>query len=171
MAKKQTEVLIIGGGWTGVAAATELAKLGVDFQLIEADPTRLGGRAYSFEYNPNGAGAPKLFWEHGAQYVGQDQTAIWGLIQEHCPDQLVDGYALRKDGVRLLFWSGQSFDEPDLRPEGSFKAAEACYAKVGDVDVAALRRWLAKARTIQWDYANIVKRKGKLVRLRLDAPA
>lgn len=97
MAKKQTEVLIIGGGWTGVAAATELAKLGVDFQLIEADPTRLGGRAYSFEYNPNGAGAPKLFWEHGAQYVGQDQTAIWGLIQEHCPDQLVDGYALRKD--------------------------------------------------------------------------
>ena len=83
----------------------------------------------------------------------------------------IAGYALRKDGVCLLFWSGQSFDEPDLRPEGSFKAAEACYAKVGDVDVAALRRWLAKARTIQWDYANIVKRKGKLVRLRLDAPA
>lgn len=81
------------------------------------------------------------------------------------------GYWVRKQGVQLLFWSGQSFDEPDLRPEGAFKAAEACYAKVSDVDVAALRRWLAKARTIQWDYANIVKRKGKLVRLRFDAPA
>ena len=45
MAKKQTDVLIIGGGWTGVSAATELAKLGVDFQLLEADPVRLGGRA------------------------------------------------------------------------------------------------------------------------------
>lgn len=96
MAKKQTDVLIIGGGWTGVAAATELAKLGIDFQLLEADPARLGGRAYSFQYNPNGPDAQKLYWEHGAQYVGQDQTSIWELIQEHCPDQLVDGYALRK---------------------------------------------------------------------------
>ncbi|MBP7682197.1 MAG: NAD(P)-binding protein, partial [Deltaproteobacteria bacterium] len=96
MAKKQTDVLIIGGGWTGVSAATELAKLGVDFQLLEADPVRLGGRAYSFEYNPNPSSPHKLYWEHGAQYVGQDQTAIWALIQEHCPDQLVDGYALRK---------------------------------------------------------------------------
>ena len=95
MATKQIDVVIIGGGWTGVAAATELAKLGVEFQLLEADPARLGGRAYSFEYNPNG-GSHELFWEHGAQYVGQDQTAIWQLIQEHCPDDLVDGYALRR---------------------------------------------------------------------------
>ena len=83
----------------------------------------------------------------------------------------IAGYAMRKDGVRLLFWGGQSFGAPGLRPGGGYEAAGACYAEVSDVDVAALRRWLAKARTIQWDYANIVKRKGKLVRLRFDAPA
>jgi hypothetical protein len=78
----------------------------------------------------------------------------------------VAGYSKLKDGVRLLFWSGQSFDEPDLQHEGSFKAAEARYADVSDVDVAALRRWLGKARDIQWDYKNIVKRKGTLERLK-----
>ena len=78
----------------------------------------------------------------------------------------VAGYSLLKGGVRLLFWSGQSFDEPGLHPEGSFKAAEARYADVAQVDVEALRRWLGKARDIQWDYQNIIKRKGRLERLK-----
>ena len=78
----------------------------------------------------------------------------------------VAGYSLLKGGVRLLFWSGQSFDEPGLHPEGSFKAAEARYADVAQVDVAALRRWLGKARDIQWDYQHLVKRKGRLERLK-----
>ncbi len=34
------------------------------------------------------------------------------------------------------------------------------------VDVEALRRWLSKARDIQWDYKNIVKRKGRLERIK-----
>ena len=78
----------------------------------------------------------------------------------------VAGYSLLKGGVRLLFWSGQSFAEPGLRPEGSFKAAEARYTEAGQVDVAALRRWLGKARDIQWDYQHLVKRKGRLERLK-----
>ena len=76
------------------------------------------------------------------------------------------GYHRLKANVRVLFWSGQSFDEPGLTPEGNFKAAEVHYTKVADVDVVALRGWLEKARAIQWDYKNIVKRKGKLERLR-----
>jgi hypothetical protein len=36
----------------------------------------------------------------------------------------VVGYSKLKNCVRLLFWSGQSFDDPGLHPEGSFKAAE-----------------------------------------------
>lgn len=74
------------------------------------------------------------------------------------------GYGKLKGCVRLLFWSGQSFDEEGLAPEGSFKAAEARYTSVDQVDARALRRWLRKSRTIQWDYENIVKRKGRLVR-------
>ena len=78
----------------------------------------------------------------------------------------VVGYSKLKDSVRLLFWSGQSFDEEGLAKEGSFKAAEARYTAADQVDTAALARWLAKARDIQWDYKNIVKRKGRLERLK-----
>jgi hypothetical protein len=68
--------------------------------------------------------------------------------------------------VRLLFWSGKSFDEPGLTNEGSFQAAEKRYADVSEVDREELARWLSKSRDIQWDYGNIVKRKGKLERLK-----
>ena len=75
------------------------------------------------------------------------------------------GYARRKTGVTLLFWSGQSFEEPGLQPEGKFKAAEARFTDAAQIEPAAFRRWLGKARAIQWDYQNIVKRKGELLRL------
>jgi hypothetical protein len=78
----------------------------------------------------------------------------------------VAGYSKLKGCVRLLFWSGQTFDEPGLKNEGSFKAAEARYTAVEQVDLVSLQRWLGKARDIQWDYKNIVKRKGKLERLK-----
>ncbi len=75
------------------------------------------------------------------------------------------GYSKLKGSVRLLFWSGQDFSEPDLKPEGKFKAAEARFGHAGEIGIEDLRRWLQKARTIQWDYKNIVKRKGVLERL------
>ena len=76
------------------------------------------------------------------------------------------GYSKLKDSVRLLFWSGQSFDEPGLSAEGSFKAAEVRYTDAAQVETSNLKRWLKKAVAIQWDYKNIVKRKGKLERLK-----
>jgi hypothetical protein len=76
------------------------------------------------------------------------------------------GYKKLKDCIRLLFWSGQSFDEEGLKKEGSFMAAEARYTDAKQVDVEALARWLGKARDIQWDYKNVTKRKGRLERLK-----
>ncbi len=76
------------------------------------------------------------------------------------------GYSKLKQCVRLLFWSGQSFEEEGLAKEGSFRAAEARYTAAGQVDTDALQRWLSKARDIQWDYKNIVRRKGRLERLK-----
>lgn len=76
------------------------------------------------------------------------------------------GYSKLKDSVRLLFWSGQSFKEKGLKKEGTFKAAEARYTAADQVDAAKLARWLAEARDVQWDYKSIVRRKGKLLRLR-----
>lgn len=78
----------------------------------------------------------------------------------------VVGYAVRKNFVTLLFWSGQSFDEPGLLAEGTFKAAEAHYTDVEQISSDNVQRWLDKARDIQWDYKNIVKHKGKLERLK-----
>ena len=77
----------------------------------------------------------------------------------------VVGYSKLKHSIRLLFWSGQSFDEPQLKSEGKFKAAEKVYLQLEDIDLDALKRWLVKARTVQWDYKNIVKRKGVLLPL------
>ena len=78
----------------------------------------------------------------------------------------VVGYSKLKNEVRLMFWSGQSFAEKGLLPEGTFKAAEARYNSVDEIDSVDLQRWLGKARDIQWDYKNIVKRKGRLERLK-----
>lgn len=76
------------------------------------------------------------------------------------------GYGKLKSCVRLLFWSGQSFKEKGLKKEGSFKAAEARYTAVDQVDTELVGRWLAEARDVQWDYKNIVRRKGRLERLK-----
>jgi len=99
---------------------------------------------------------------------GRERIAprVTGRTVEFLDGNPVVGYSRLKGGVRLLFWSGQSFTEPGLKPEGSFKAAEARYAAVDQVDSERLRRWLVQAREIQWDYKNIVRRKGQLERLK-----
>ncbi len=81
-------------------------------------------------------------------------------------DNPVVGYSRLKWGVRLLFWSGRTFDKAGLKNEGKFEAAEKRYTGVSEVDTIELTRWLALSRDIQWDYANIVKRKWKLERLK-----
>lgn len=59
------------------------------------------------------------------------------------------------------------FDEKGLVPgTGKFKDASITYTNVDQVNVEDLHRWLEKGSKIQWDYANIVKRKGKLIRLK-----
>jgi hypothetical protein len=77
----------------------------------------------------------------------------------------VAGYSALKNDIQLLFWSGQSFDEPGLHPEGTFKAAQARYTETAQINTTDLQRWLQKAQEIQWDYKNIIKRRGELVRL------
>lgn len=76
------------------------------------------------------------------------------------------GYSKLKVGIRLMFWSGRGFDEPHLIPgKGRFKDASIMYTSVDQIHEKDIKRWLKKATLIQWDYKNIVKRKGKLVRL------
>lgn len=95
------------------------------------------------------------------------ESKIWhGNPVWFLEDNPVVGYSKLKDCIQLLFWSGQSFEEKKLKPKGKFKAAEACYTKVDQINARDLKRWLNKAKKIQWDYKNIVKRKGVLERLK-----
>ena len=77
------------------------------------------------------------------------------------------GYSKQKNCVRLMFWSGVDFDEPELQPgTGKFKDASVFYNNASEISPEDLKRWLIKSREIQWDYKNIVKRKGLLERLK-----
>ncbi|MCL4638502.1 MULTISPECIES: DUF1801 domain-containing protein [Olivibacter] len=79
----------------------------------------------------------------------------------------IAGYNKLKAGVRLMFWSGADFGEEGLNQRGGkFRDASIFYHSVDEIDTDDLQRWLAKSRAIQWDYKNIVKRKGKLERLK-----
>lgn len=77
-------------------------------------------------------------------------------------DNPIVGYSKLKNGIQLLFWSGQTFDEKDLKAVGKYKAAEVRYTDTDEIDQEQLTRWLAKSIEIQWDYKNIMKRKGNL---------
>lgn len=76
------------------------------------------------------------------------------------------GYSKQKPGICLMFWSGAGFDEEGLKLRGKkFMDASVFYSHVSDIKIKDLNRWLQKSREIQWDYKNIVKRKGNLERL------
>jgi hypothetical protein len=76
----------------------------------------------------------------------------------------VVGYHRLKSGVRVLFWSGQSFPTSGLEKSGTFMAAEYYPGSVGELNEPLLRTWLAESREIQWDYEHIMKNRG-LVKL------
>lgn len=77
------------------------------------------------------------------------------------------GYSKQKPGIRLMFWSGADFEEEGLNvPGGKFKDASVFFNDVSEIRTRELRRGLAKAHEIQWDYKNLVRRKGKLQRLK-----
>jgi hypothetical protein len=77
------------------------------------------------------------------------------------------GYDKLKNGLRLLFWSGISFEEDQLKAgSGKFKDASKTYNSMDEINEEDLLRWLQKSKETQWDYKNIVKRKGVLKRLK-----
>lgn len=76
------------------------------------------------------------------------------------------GYSKLKAGIRLMFWSGASFDEEKLQPgTGKFKDASIFFDSASEINTDDLKRWLEKSTTIQWDYKNVAKRRGVLERL------
>lgn len=101
-------------------------------------------------------------------HLGDSENKIWHAhpvwFLEGNP---IVGYSRQKKGIRLMFWSGKSFIEEKLNIEGEkFQDASIFFNDKDEIDETDLKRWLEKSVTIQWDYKNIVKRKGELIRLK-----
>ena len=103
------DIIIVGGGWSGVSSALGLedhnkstTNSPIKYLLLEGHSDRLGGRAYSVPHSWTEDGKERqTYLERGAQYIGENQTAIWNLVQDSIAkgliskDDLVDGYAAR----------------------------------------------------------------------------
>lgn len=124
-------------------------------------------QSYNNSQSPSDKAICELLQKEIQKVLPDAESKIWhGHPVWFIEGNPIVGYHKLKDSVRVLFWSGQSFDEEGLQPEGSFKAAEARYTSADQVNTKVLARWLKKAKDIQWDYKNIVKRRGELQRLK-----
>ncbi|HQZ82144.1 MAG TPA: DUF1801 domain-containing protein [Pyrinomonadaceae bacterium] len=122
-------------------------------------------------YNERQADADRLICDALAKTIDgvlkEAESKIWHAHPVWFLDgNPIVGYSKQKPGWRLMFWSGVDFDEPSLNVVGKkFKDASVFYNAVDQISTKDLKRWLAKSRETQWDYKNIIKRKGKLERL------
>jgi len=77
------------------------------------------------------------------------------------------GFSKQKKGIRLMFWSGADFQKDELNIlGGKFKDASVFYNSESEIEAEDVKRWLKKSEEIQWDYKNLIKRKGKFERLK-----
>jgi len=123
-------------------------------------------------YNEKQASGDKEICDQLATGIDNELTEAERKIWHAHPVWFLDGnpivgYSKQKAGVRLMFWSGADFEEETLSVRGQkFKDASVFYNSVLEINTNDLNRWLKKSRDIQWDYKNIVKRKGQLERLK-----
>jgi hypothetical protein len=123
--------------------------------------------AYNFELNAEHSAVCSELARIIQSELTEAESKIWHAHPVWFLDRNpIVGYSVQKPGVRLMFWSGADFEEPGLIVRaGKFKDASVFYNALNEIDEESMRRWLKKSRIIQWDYKNIVKRKGKLERI------
>ena len=123
------------------------------------------------QYNSNQNTTDQKIGEQLATLIEKELPEAEGKIWHAHPVWFLEknpivGYSKQKAGMRLMFWSGADFDEPQLNVKGEkFKDASIFYKDASEINVEDLKVWLNKSREIQWDYKNIVKRKGRLEKL------
>ncbi|MBL0330148.1 MAG: DUF1801 domain-containing protein [Bacteroidetes bacterium] len=123
-------------------------------------------------YNKSQTAADKKICDTLAAIIEENLTKSENKVWHGHPVWFLDGnpivgYSKQKAGWRLMFWSGADFEEDQLDVVGGkFKDASIFYNSVEEINAKDLKRWLKKSKTIQWDYKNIVKRKGVLERLK-----
>ena len=124
-------------------------------------------KQYNDEQTPDHKAVCDLLASEADHGLPEAESKIWHAHPVWFLDgNPIVGYSKQKSGIRLMFWSGADFSEPGLNILGKkFKDASAFFNTASEIDVDDLRRWFAKSIEMQWDYKNIVKRKGKLIRI------
>ena len=123
-------------------------------------------------YNDRQTFIDKEICELLATTINKELTEAESKIWHSHPVWFLDGnpivgYSKQKAGIRLMFWSGADFEEEGLSVRGKkFQDASVFYNNFSEIETGDLKRWLKKSREIQWDYKNIVKRKGQLDKLK-----
>jgi hypothetical protein len=124
------------------------------------------------QYNNNQTITERDICDLLALIIGSELTEAESKIWHSHPVWFLEGnptvgYSKEKKGIRLMFWSGADFDEENLNIKGEkFKDASIFYKNATEINKDELTRWLKKSREIQWDYKNLVKRKGILEKLK-----
>ena len=122
-------------------------------------------------YNDNHTLVDKEICDQLATIIDSELTEAENKIWHSHPVWFLNGnpivgYSKQKAGIRLMFWSGADFEDEKLNVRGEkFKDASIFFTKLSDIENNNLINWLKKSREIQWDYKNIVKRKGLLVKI------
>jgi hypothetical protein len=123
------------------------------------------------DYNINLSPSDQLICEKLYLVINENLIYTENKIWHRHPVWFIDrnpivGYSKQKPGVRLMFWSGKDFKEEALNVKGvKFKDASIFYNDISEINEVDLKRWLKKSEQIQWDYKNLIKRKGKLDKL------
>ena len=124
------------------------------------------------DYNNKQSSGDKEIGNQLATIIDNELTESESKIWHAHPVWFLDGnpivgYSKQKAGMRLMFWSGADFEEDNLNIRGKrFKDASVFYNNPSEIKTKDLKRWLKKSRDIQWDYKNIVKKRGQLDRLK-----
>ncbi|NVJ85291.1 MAG: flavin monoamine oxidase family protein [Algoriphagus sp.] len=71
-----TEVIIVGAGFSGIAAAKKLHEAGISFKILEARD-RIGGRVYTRYLQED------LYLDLGGQWIGPTQDRMYELCKEY----------------------------------------------------------------------------------------
>ena len=70
--------VVIGAGLSGLAAAYELTQKKWDVTVLEADPKRIGGRVFTFNFKQ----ASNLYCELGGEWVGNGHRQMKKLCRQ-----------------------------------------------------------------------------------------
>ena len=75
MSEQSASVVIVGGGFSGIAAAKKLHEAGQSFMVLEARE-RLGGRVFTKRFDND------LYLDFGGQWIGPTQDRMYELCHE-----------------------------------------------------------------------------------------